>query len=332
MCAAHMHSCVQVRSIQQDVHESDPDDEDSCSASVVQESVLQTEFQTIGEGDDTAQQPTPVQAPPLPDAESLQLAETECESARPEVRVKAGDRLCVPRDELSRPTIASVMATKHDGPTVIVYDDMMWAAYQTLELEEALREGKVAPATEEEDVPHSQRARVFLCPLNGSPPDCFLFHERTLPAQARAWRWFSRLVPAPQNGTHGQRYSEPRLGKELLCGSSVNLSGRVTRLVPFKRSEPREFLHTGTLFSVLGFVQATLPQQKSYWAVVCSNSKEMKSTHIYVATLFGKAADDIHVTIVDRVEDELNHLEWEARIENAMVRMHLSCSSLLAMD
>lgn len=213
----------------------------------------------------------------------------------------SGDRLHIPRDDGAACVLASVVGLKHDGPTVIVYDDMMWAAFKTNDVEHSLKTGAIRKVSEEEDISSSERARLFLCPWNGAPPDSFLFDEHTIPAAAAAgWRWFGRLVPAPTDGTHGQRYSSPRIAKELMPGSRVKLCGRVTRLKPFKRGERKERLTNETPFTVLGIVQASLPSQKSYWLVVTSCvSVPAESTQMYSATMFGKAADEVHVTMLD---------------------------------
>lgn len=49
---------------------------------------------------------------------------------------------------------------------------------------------------------------------------------------------------------------------------------------------------------LLGFLQAILPSQKSYLAVVSSSHESsVNSNHIYVTTIFGKA--DTHVFPID---------------------------------
>lgn len=246
--------------------------------------------------------------------------------------LKVGDRVNIPREQRNLPCVASIVTFKEGGKTAVVYDDMMWAGFNTQEVEEWFRSGRLPRVTEEQDVPICQRARAFLCPFNGAPPDLFLFDERVLPSnQAGGWRWFGRLVPAPPNGTHGQKYSTPRFAKEMNAGCRVALCGRITRLQPLKRGEPKEMLNTSTEFTVLGFVQGQLASQKSNWLIVSSMKGEVSdSSHIYVATAFGRAAEDIHVTILNDGA-RVMHDGLKASVEEAMVRCYCpSCFNHLS--
>lgn len=247
--------------------------------------------------------------------------------SRDTANISIGDRLRVPRvDDTTATEFASVVGLKYDGPIAIVYDDKMWAGFKkTEDVMEALRTGVISKISEEDDVPASQRARLFLCPWNGGNPDLFLFDERIVPSAAAAagWRWFGRLSPAPKDGTYGQRYSNPRLAKDVVRGSQVQLSGRVMRLLQMKRGEVKECLSTKTVFTVLGCVQASLPSQKSYWLVVSlAVSEPQQGKNVYVATMFGKAADDVHVKILDMTSLDgaaTSHDALESSIESAMV-------------
>lgn len=214
--------------------------------------------------------------------------------------IEVGDRIKMPREDGSQFDTASVMALKCDGPAVLIYDDMMWVGVMTRALEASLRNGDGSKVSAHADVPSCQWARMFMSPCNGAPPDCFLYDEHAMPATTpcRDWRWFGRLVPAPEDGSHGQRYSSPRIKGTLKAGNVVKLQGRVTRLQPLKQVEPRELLTTDTAFLVLGFLQATLPAQKAYWMVVSTAKQNVKTQNIYAATMFGKGKNECHVTIV----------------------------------
>lgn len=217
-----------------------------------------------------------------------------------------GDRLLVPRTDGSPACTASVMLVKRGGgPTILVYDDMMWAGHPTEEIEQSLRDGVVRKVSEECDLPPAQRARAFLCPsnANGSPPDCFLFDEHILGDRACSWRWFGRLEPAPKDGTHNQRYSAPRIVSSLCTGKQVTLSGRVTRLYPSTRWEVKEVLSQSTHFTVLGFVQANLCAQKCFWILVTTAPDAVSKVNVYVATIFGKSSEKTHVNSLDEVKE-----------------------------
>lgn len=236
-----------------------------------------------------------------------------------DLTIQVGDRLRMPRagpaSDSSMCVLASVVAVKRDGPTVLVFDDMMWVGHPTKEVEESLMKAEVTKVSEDLDVPSCQRARVFVCPANGAPPDCFFFDERALASEASSsWRWFGRLVPAPPSGTHGQKYSSPRISTTIKVGDCVTLKGRVTRLLPLKRVEPRELLTTSTPFTVLGFVQASLVSQKSYWLLVSSVARDITTNTIYAATMFGKGRE-CHVSILD----EKNEDDMSASTELAIV-------------
>lgn len=97
-----------------------------------------------------------------------------------EASIIVGDRMHIPREEENQSCIASIIAVKIGGPTVVTYDDMLWAAFPTDDLLELLRQGKVWKVAECDDVAIEFRARAFLRPFNGAPPHSFLFGESTL--------------------------------------------------------------------------------------------------------------------------------------------------------
>lgn len=242
-------------------------------------------------------------------------------------RVKVGDRIFLQREDISMHAAASIVTFSKTGAVLCVWDDMMWAGYTQDSIEKGLREGSISRVKEEEDVPMNQRARALLSPANMAP-DCFFFDERTFlrergaTAERADWRWFALLAPAPEDGSHGQRYSAPRIPNVLKSGSRVLLSGRVSRIVPHKRSEPRKLLHSSMTFTVLGFAQANLAAQKSYWLIVSATDHDMhiKETDVYVATIFGKGPEEVHVATVE-VEPQIGARSeaLDAAIEMAMV-------------
>lgn len=262
--------------------------------------------------------PRTTSTPTVPTVDPTEWAE----QAHPvDFELKVGDRLHIPRDDEAAPTAASVVALRSGDVALFVWDDMMWAGHPTKEVELGLKKGSISRVKEEEDVPPCKRARALLSPANMAP-DCFFFDERTWPVPgAIAWRWFGILAPAPPDGKHNQKYSAPRIADVLRAGSRVTMCGRAARLVPWKRKESKEPLCTSTPFTVLGFVQASLPAQKSYWIVVTSHEHEVKDTNLYVATIFGKGPEEVHVTTLD-VEPELGALDeasLDASIQMAMV-------------
>lgn len=221
--------------------------------------------------------------------------------------INVGDRLHIPRDDQNQACTASVMAVKNGGPMVVIYDDMFWAAFRSDDVLELLRLGTVWKVADRDDVEADLRARVFLRPFNGAPPHYFLFGEDALREAATSfgWRWFSKLMPAPPNGTFAQKYSPPGMGGSFVAGARVKLCGRVAKLMPAKRCEPKEPLTTETPFVLLGFVQATLPNQKSYWAIVHSKSNANLG-NTYATSIFGKGGES-HMTRLP--EDAISNID-----------------------
>lgn len=235
-----------------------------------------------GEADES-DAPTPKHSQPAPSPPSR--GSPPRRSARNQM-LAVGTRLSIARQDEGGCTRATVVGIKAGSVACVVHDDMFWAGFKIDELHESLEAGEITIIPESEDVLSLLHAHVMLSPFNGAPPDAFLFDEVS-GSHHGGWRVFTELQPAPVNGKFGQRYSEPRSPCTLHKGMQVSLSGRVTRLVPMKRTETKEPISTVTEFTLLGFVQATLPSQKCYWALVCSTS----TSTVYVASIFGKEGD-----------------------------------------
>lgn len=236
--------------------------------------------------------------------------------------IRVGDRLHLERDDSSSFTTASVFMVKQGGPVLIVYDDMFWAGFHVDDLEKQLKDGMVHKVKEEDDTAPSLRARAFLSPYNGSPPDSFLFDELKLPEGADSWRWFRKLLPAPKDGTFAQRFSPPRMSHILIAGAVVTLCGRVTKLLASKRTEAKELLTTETQFSLLGLVQAELPTQRNFWVVVRSRPLSGEG-HIYCSSMFGKSGEN-HIKSTGETTDEASIVRWTSE---AVVSAHKPCVS-----
>lgn len=300
-------------------------DEGGGDTSALEESV------EVTEGADDSQEVLANNAPEVTECESMQGERTESESMRvqeTDTIIRVGDRLIIARDDASLFTTASVMTVKaaNDGSNlvIVVYDDMMWAAFHYDHAEKGLIEGRIRRVSETEDVSPNERAHVFVSPYSGAPPDCFLFDEHILPEGANGWRWFRRLQPAPPNGTFGQRFSPARMQSPLIAGAIVKLCGRATKLMPGKRADAKELLTTETEFYVLGLVQAELPMQKSYWAVVMSPPHDGHEGQTYVCSIFGKSGN-AHMTTVAQEsigDDGATVMAWSTA---AMVSAHVPC-------
>lgn len=240
-----------------------------------------------------------------------------------EQRINVGDRVRMLREDSSQCNNASIMTFNAGGACIVVFDDMLWAAYHSSYLEELLRQGSLCKLKGEEDVPCDERACTFLAPINGAPPDCFMFGELELPKEAHGWRWFSKIVPAPEDGTMNQRYSAPRISTVLSTGATISLTGRLCKLQPQKRAETKEHISTETHFLLLGFVQASLPSQKKNWAIVHSVPDDGSTGQTYISNIFGKRAEECHITVVCGAESSSSDREsMECNRREAMVSAH----------
>lgn len=242
----------------------------------------------------------PKEAPAVVEASPVQVDQVvardtnERSEELQDANIQVGDRLQIPREDSSQCCTASIMTfpTKSGGIAIVVYDDMLWAAFLAEDLEKSLHDGKVKRVAEVDDVAFYLRARAFHSPYNGSPPDCFFFGELKCPEVTHGWRWFTRLIPAPKDGTHNQKYSPPRLDSALCAGAMVTLSGRFTKVLPAKRSEPK-VISLETHFILLGFLQASLPTQKNFWAILQSRQDDQT----YISSIFGKDGE-CHIKLI----------------------------------
>lgn len=263
--------------------------------------------QGVGEGDSVCEEP-PVRHESPPSAGCMPTC------LRSSNEMRSGARINFPRKDegCSR---ATVMNMSNGGTTMIIYDDMYWAGFRTEYIYEAESKGELSFIVADEDVPSSERVAMLLTPTNGSPPDCFLFDERALGKAAQSgWRWFTRIVPAPGNLTFGQKYSMPRLLHEVKTGMHVTISGRVVRLIPTKRKEVKPLLHTSTVFTLLGVVQATLTCQRYYWVALQLGSK-CEEASVYIASLFDKDGG-AHITPIGSFDDDIaKYSEWFAKVK-----------------
>lgn len=179
---------------------------------------------------------------------------------------------------------ATIMGFNPTGCTTVVFDDMYWAGYRTDSFLDAIEEGEIqlVEGTDDGDNADDEDGMHVAMFINrpGAPPDSFFFGETEL--NSGSWRWFECVRPAPPSGTFGQSYAPSRLSTSFSSGAEVTVTGRVTRIVAAKRGEKKAVLDTRTVFTVMGFVQGTLPTQHLFWAVLSFESV------FYVAALFSK--------------------------------------------
>lgn len=210
------------------------------------------------------------------------------------VVLKAGSRILVPRADEGGCERATVVGIREGANTLIAHDDMYWAGYKTDMLLAAFRKGEINHLREEDDIDSRQRVMFLITPKAGQPPDSFLVGE--VPIDHRDWRVFLELRPAPANGTYDQRYCKARIAHPLTCGMQVKLTGR---LAPLKKNEKKESSLTGAHAGMfLGVVDATLPSQHCFWALV------QVSDALYIASLFGKDGD-AHIHMIEDLTDKV---------------------------
>lgn len=223
----------------------------------------------------------------------------------------------IPREDPGGLERATLVAMREKGNAIVVHDDFFWAGYAVSSLMEEVKQGTIKVIAEDEDNCLAARRPAFLLTPKGQPPDCFLVCEHLLNNSSN-WRLFAGMVRAPANGTYGQKYSEPRVSADIATGYKVTMCGRLTAL---QRNQEKQPIDTLTKFVFVGVLEANLPNQKCYWALVHLDGAKRPS--YYVGSLFGN--DGVaHVHSVDEDnramtvdQDELAS-EW---VEGAKVRV-----------